>query len=174
VIAGRLVWYSTLLAGVVPVLLLGFLASGFADRPMFALWGIVLALVYALLLRRGLGAGWGGWVTGGRCLLLLAFGAALWSRLVVRYGEELDLGLRAVVPGMRLEAVARPQSAFAAVTTLAVAARRHPDRPRLPLGEEMRIALGRVAHARSGDKGEASNVGLIADCRRSTRCCGAR
>lgn len=27
----------------------------------------------------------------------------------------------------------------------------------------MRVALGRVAHARSGDKGEASNVGLIAD-----------
>ncbi len=27
----------------------------------------------------------------------------------------------------------------------------------------MRIQLGRVAHARSGDKGDASNVGLIAD-----------
>ena len=27
----------------------------------------------------------------------------------------------------------------------------------------MKVALGRVAHARSGDKGEASNVGLIAD-----------
>jgi len=26
----------------------------------------------------------------------------------------------------------------------------------------MRVALGRVAHARSGDKGDASNVGLIA------------
>ena len=27
----------------------------------------------------------------------------------------------------------------------------------------IRVALGRIAHARSGDKGEASNVGLIAD-----------
>ena len=27
----------------------------------------------------------------------------------------------------------------------------------------MRVALSRVAHARSGDKGDASNVGLIAD-----------
>lgn len=27
----------------------------------------------------------------------------------------------------------------------------------------MRVQLGRVAHARSGDKGDASNVGLIAD-----------
>jgi hypothetical protein len=27
----------------------------------------------------------------------------------------------------------------------------------------VRIRLGRVAHARSGDKGDASNVGLIAD-----------
>ena len=27
----------------------------------------------------------------------------------------------------------------------------------------MRVELGRVAHARSGDKGDASNVGLIAD-----------
>lgn len=120
-IAGRMVWYSTLLLGVVPVLLLGFLASGFADRPIFALWGVGLALAFALLLRRGLGAGWGGWVTGGRCLLLLAFGAALWGRLLVRYGEELDLGLRAVLPDLRLESFARPQSAFAAVTTLAVA-----------------------------------------------------
>lgn len=27
----------------------------------------------------------------------------------------------------------------------------------------MKVPLGRVAHARSGDKGEASNVGLLAD-----------
>ena len=27
----------------------------------------------------------------------------------------------------------------------------------------MRVKLGRIAHARSGDKGDASNVGLIAD-----------
>lgn len=27
----------------------------------------------------------------------------------------------------------------------------------------VRVALGRIAHARSGDKGDASNVGLIAD-----------
>ena len=27
----------------------------------------------------------------------------------------------------------------------------------------MRVRLGRLAHARSGDKGDASNVGLIAD-----------
>lgn len=27
----------------------------------------------------------------------------------------------------------------------------------------MRVRLGRIAHARSGDKGDASNVGLIAD-----------
>ena len=27
----------------------------------------------------------------------------------------------------------------------------------------MKVALGRIAHARSGDKGDASNVGLIAE-----------
>jgi hypothetical protein len=27
----------------------------------------------------------------------------------------------------------------------------------------VRVSLGRIAHARSGDKGDASNVGLIAD-----------
>jgi hypothetical protein len=27
----------------------------------------------------------------------------------------------------------------------------------------VRVPLGRIAHARSGDKGEASNVGLVAD-----------
>ena len=114
-------WYVTLLLVVLPVLLLGFLASGFADRPVFAVWGIGVALLYALLLRRGFSARWGGWVTAGRCLLLLAFGAATWARLVLLYGEELDLGLRGVVPSMDLAAVARPQSAFLAVTAFAVA-----------------------------------------------------
>ena len=118
---GRLVWYITLLIGVLPVLLLGFLASGFADRPVFVLWALTLAAVYALLLRRGFAAGWGGWVTAGRCLLLLAFGAAAWGRLVARYGEELALGLRAVLAEPRFEALAHPQSALGAVTALAVA-----------------------------------------------------
>lgn len=118
---GRLVWYFTLLLGALPVLLLGFLASGFADRPIFALWALSLALVYALVLRRGIAAGWGGWVTAGRCLLLLAFGAATWGRLVALYGEELALGLRAVLPEPRFAAVAHPQSALGAVTSLSVA-----------------------------------------------------
>ncbi len=57
----------------------------------------------------------------GRCLLLLAFGAAMWSRLVLRYGEELDLGLRGVVPAFDVSPLAQPRSALLAVTALAVA-----------------------------------------------------
>jgi hypothetical protein len=36
----------------------------------------------------------------------------------------------------------------------------------------MRVKLERVAHARSGDKGDASNVGLIADSRELYRALG--
>jgi hypothetical protein len=115
------IWYVTLLAVVLPVPLLGFLASGFADRPIFALWGLGLALLYALLLRRGFSARWGGWVTAGRCLLLLAFGAATWARLVQRYGEELDLGLRGVLPSLDLALLAQVRPAVLGVTALAVA-----------------------------------------------------
>jgi hypothetical protein len=118
--AGRLIWYVALLAGVVPALLLGFLASGFADRPIFAGWGLALALAYALLLRRGFAGRWGAWMTAGRCLLLLALGAAAWTQLVLRYGEELDLGLRGVLPALDLSVVARPRPALASVTALAV------------------------------------------------------
>jgi hypothetical protein len=169
---GRLAWYARFYPAshraVLPILLLGFLASG--CRPIAhssALWAIVLAALYALLLRRGLHAQWGGWVTAGRCLLLLALGAAAWVRLVLRYGDELDLGLRGVLPEHELGIWAlaaagarrgdRPRGSRRA---------RDPDRTRLPAGETMsavRVPLGRIAHARSGDKGEASNAGLIAD-----------
>jgi hypothetical protein len=60
-------------------------------------------------------------VTAGRALLLFALGAAAWVRLVMRYGEELDLGLRAVLPQLDLAAIARPRSGLVAVTGLAVA-----------------------------------------------------
>jgi hypothetical protein len=118
--AGRWIWPVALLAGVLPPLLLGFLASGFADRPIFAAWGLVLALLHALLLRRGLASRWNGWVTAGRCLLLFALGAAAWARLLVRFGEELDLGLRGVVPAVDLSVMARPRPALVSVTALAV------------------------------------------------------
>lgn len=119
--AGSVAWYAALVAGALPILLLGFLASGFADRPLFAVWGLALAALYALLLRRGMQARWGAWVTAGRCLLLLALGAAAWVRLVLRYGEELDLGLRGVLPQYDLAAWARPRPALNAVTALGVA-----------------------------------------------------
>ena len=117
----RLAWYPALLAGILPVMVLGFLASGFADRPVFAGWSLVFTLAYALLLRRGFEAGWGAWMTAGRALLLYALGAAVWVRLVMRYGEELDLGLRGVLPQLDLAAIARPRSGLVAVTGLAVA-----------------------------------------------------
>ena len=119
--AVRVAWYASLLAGILPALVLGFLASGFADRPVFAAWGLGLALAYALLLRRGFSARWGAWVTAGRALLLFALGAAVWTQLVLRYGEELDLGVRAVVPQWNLAPLARPRPALLTVTALAVA-----------------------------------------------------
>jgi hypothetical protein len=119
--SGRLAWYAALLAGILPAMVLGFLASGFADRPVFAGWSLGFALAYAFLLRRGFAARWGAWVTAGRALLLCALGAAAWVRLVMRYGEELDLGLRGVLPQFDLAALTRPRQGLVAVTGLAVA-----------------------------------------------------
>ena len=116
-----LAWYAGLLAGALPALLLGFLASALANKIAFAGWGLGLAVAHALLLRWGLESRWGGWVLGGRILLLFAVAAAVWLRLAVRYGEELDLGFRAVAPALYTPSLAQPRSAVVATVALGVA-----------------------------------------------------
>ena len=115
------IWYVGLLAGALPALLLGFLASALANKIAFAAWGLGLAVAHTLLLRWGLQSRWSGWVLAGRLVLLFAAGAAVWLRLAVRHGEELDLGLRAVAPALYTPALAQPRSAVVATVALGVA-----------------------------------------------------
>src|SRR5690349_18647458 len=88
-------WYLAVLAGALPTLLVGFAASAFANRVLFALWGVFAASLYTVFVRWGVTAAWHPWFTAGRALLILAFTTTLLGRLVSRYGDELDLGARA-------------------------------------------------------------------------------
>ncbi len=53
-------WYGGLLAGLLPILLLGFVYSALADRTVFVLWALVAGALWVVLLRQGLGRGLAG------------------------------------------------------------------------------------------------------------------
>lgn len=117
-------WYLPLLAGLVPVLLLGFLYSALADRLAFVYWALTVAVVWTVVLRHGVAAGWPGPVRAGALALLLAAGFAGFAALETRHGEILDLGFRAALPGLYHPVATRPATAgfFAAALALAGAA----------------------------------------------------
>ncbi|MEA2605201.1 MAG: hypothetical protein QOF89_6193 [Acidobacteriota bacterium] len=94
------VWYGGLLAGLLPILLLGFLYSALADRTVFVLWALVAAALWVALLRQGLAAGWPGARRAGSLLLLLAAAFAVFAGLESAHAEILDLGFRAVLPAV--------------------------------------------------------------------------
>lgn len=105
-------WYGGLLAGLLPVLLLGFLYSALADRIAFAGWALAVAALWVLVLRHGLGAGWGRARLAGTMLLLIALGLAVFARLEAKHGEILDLGFRAVLPGLYHPSATQPRTAW--------------------------------------------------------------
>lgn len=109
-----LTWYAALLAGTLPVLVVGFVGSALADRLVFAVWALAVASLYALVLRWGMGAGWPRVALAGRSLLVLAAGAAAHARLVARHQEELDLAFRAFLPALYHPAATAPRSSVAA------------------------------------------------------------
>ncbi len=119
-------WYATLLATVVPVLLLGFAASALANRLVFAGWGIAVAVAAALVLRRGFETTWGrpgaGWRVAARLALLAAPALALFAWLVARDPESLDVGLRAVLPGLYTPLATRADTYYLLAAALAGAA----------------------------------------------------
>jgi hypothetical protein len=94
------VWYGGLLAGLLPILLLGFLYSALADRTIFVLWALVAGALWIVLLRQGLAAGWPAGRRAGSLLLLLAVAFAVFAGLESAHGESLDLGFRAVFPAI--------------------------------------------------------------------------
>ena len=104
-------WYAGLLAGLLPILLLGFLYSALADRLAFAGWALALATAWVLLLRHGFSAGWTPVRRTGAMALLAALGLGGFAALEAEHHEILDLGFRAVLPAVYHPAATRPQTA---------------------------------------------------------------
>lgn len=115
-----LAWYSGLLAGLLPILLLGFLYSALADRIAFAGWALLFAALWVLLLRYGMGAGWPAPRLWGAMALLLAAAFAAFAALEKEHGEILDLGFRAVLPGIYHPNATAPRTAWGIAAAFAV------------------------------------------------------
>ncbi|HXO20702.1 MAG TPA: hypothetical protein VOA87_12365 [Thermoanaerobaculia bacterium] len=115
-------WYLPLLAGVLPVLLLGFGYSAIADRLAFVYWALALAAAYTILLRQGTEAGWSGPRLGGALALLLAAGLACFAAIERAHQEILDLGFRAVLPGLYRPLTTSPGTALGGAVGLALLA----------------------------------------------------
>lgn len=114
-------WYAGLLGGLLPVLLLGFGYSALADRTVFVLWAFVAGIAWIAVLRQGMEAGLRRPLLAGWLLLLLAAALAGFAWLESKHHESLDLGFRAVLPGLYHPALTSPRTAavFAAVLGLA-------------------------------------------------------
>ncbi|HKV12512.1 MAG TPA: hypothetical protein VJ725_30485 [Thermoanaerobaculia bacterium] len=115
-----LAWYGGLLAGLLPILLLGFLYSAFADRIAFAGWALLFAALWVVLLRYGMGAGWPAPRLWGAMALLLAAAFAAFAALEKEHGEILDLGFRAVLPGIYHPNATAPRTAWGIAAVFAV------------------------------------------------------
>jgi hypothetical protein len=113
-------WYIGLLAGLLPVLLLGFLYSALADRLAFVGWALALAAAWVLLLRHAFTAGWSPARRTGAMALLAALGSGGFAALEAEHQEILDLGFRAVLPAVYHPAATRPETAGAVAAALAL------------------------------------------------------
>lgn len=104
-------WYGGLLAGLLPILVVGFLYSAIADRLVFVVWALAAAVCWVVLLRQGLQQGWPGPRLAGALALLAAVALAGFALLERRHHEILDLGFRAVFPGLYHPLATRPATA---------------------------------------------------------------
>lgn len=115
---GSRVWYAGIFGGLLPVLLLGFGYSALADRFAFALWALALAVVWTAALRAGLQEGWSRGRLAAALALVLAAGLAAFAGLELKHREILDLGFRAVLPGLHHPSATHPGTAAALAAVL--------------------------------------------------------
>ncbi|HRC85016.1 MAG TPA: hypothetical protein PK413_05350 [Thermoanaerobaculia bacterium] len=90
-------WYFSLVGGLLPILLSGFLASGAADRLDFALWALVAGAAWAAALRQSFDHPRAA-VRLGAPALVAALAVASFAWLAVRHQEDLRLGIQALLP----------------------------------------------------------------------------
>jgi len=118
-------WRSTLLAVLAPALVLGFLASALANRLVFAGWGLAVAAVLVPVLRRSfelwLGRPGGGARSAAAAAFVLAPALGAFAWLAGRHHEILDLGARAVLPGLYSPAATAPATWWLLAGALAAA-----------------------------------------------------
>jgi hypothetical protein len=114
-------WYTELLGGLLPILLLGFFYSALADRLIFVGWALALATAWVLLLRYGFTVGWRPARRRGTMALLAALGLGGFAALEAEHQEILDLGFRAVLPAVYHPAATRPATAGIVAAALALA-----------------------------------------------------
>lgn len=115
-------WYLPLLAGLVPVLVVGLGAGAVADRLAFAVWAVVVAGGYAALLRVTYDLGWSGRLIAGAGLGTLSLGSVAFAALVERHQEIFDLGYRVVLPSLYHPVLTRPLAPLLSAAVLAAAA----------------------------------------------------
>jgi len=104
-------WYGGIFGGLLPILLLGFLYSAIADRTVFALWAVIAGACWVVALRLGLVGGWGRFRLLAALALVLAAGLAAFAGLEQEHHEILDLGFRAVFPGLYRPLATEPGAA---------------------------------------------------------------
>jgi hypothetical protein len=115
-------WYGSILAGVVPIGLAGFGASGLTNRPVFALWTVVASVLFTSLLYRSVDRRWAPHL---RNAALLGQQAVVWTMfgvLMVRHREAWDLGFRAYAQGPHQPLVLSSTGIFVFAAGLALAA----------------------------------------------------
>jgi hypothetical protein len=117
---GLAAWYTAVVAGSLPVLVVGFLTSALANRLVFVGWAVAFAALYVALLRWGIGAGWPAVLLVGRLLLLLGGGFAVYARLVARHFDEFDLAFRAFLPALYHPLATQPRTSLAGALALAL------------------------------------------------------
>ncbi len=122
--AGRpagLAWYGGIFGGLLPLLLLGFIASALADRTVFALWALAAGTVWVAVLRQGLALGWRRLRLVAALALVLAAGLGVFAVLEWQHHEILDLGFRAVFPAVYHPIATAPRTAVALAGASALA-----------------------------------------------------
>lgn len=90
-------WVAWMLGGLVPVLVVGFVASALADRLIFLAWALAAAALYVVSLRRAFGAA-AALTRRGIPLAVLGLSFGLFAALAAAYGGELADGFAAMLP----------------------------------------------------------------------------